>query len=203
MRQFFKTCKVHYCFSQELGELQPVRCRCRKFVSKEVASNLVNEGEADWLLIASNDAIIPTWDLVLKGRVGKTPRAHTIESAHMERYTERMGGNADNSDPADPEVMALFEEYHDIEMETRLGLFRGVGAELLKMKKDSDTYGNIAGESGRVLSDKIVRFADEAKSTAYAPDPFPWRGFGTSKEQRTPSGIGVFTNKKLDNIEGL
>lgn len=194
MRQFFKTSKVHHCFSQELGIPQPKKCKCRKFVSKEFATNLVVDGIADWLIVYP--AGVPSYDIVLKGIAGKTPRAQTIESAHIERYLGISG------DPDDPEIMERIEVYHDIEMENRLKLFRTVGLDLLQMKRQSDEFGNVIGAAGKVLSDKIITESDELKLNNAIDDPFVGEALFMpigAGDQRTVVGRDVpIGEEKLD-----
>lgn len=194
-RAFFKTCKVHSCFNQEMNEPQPKICKCRKLITKDMAQKLVDDGIAQWLTDYSGEVPIPSWNLVLCGRVGKTPRAHTIERAHMERYTERMyNPNFDNS-----ESQELLNQYHDIEMEVRLKLFGGIGSDLLRLKKDSDTYGSVEGIAGRVLVDKIMAEVDSIKWTAAKDDLYQGRAIFISlgNDQRTVGGVG----KTLDKSE--
>lgn len=189
MRAFFKTCKVHHCFSQELFEPRPSRCRCRKMISREFAAKLVADGVGDWLVVyPSGNA---TTDIVLKGRAGKTPRAQTIEKAHMERYAERLYSQVPDMD--DPEVMQLFEIYHDIEIESRLKLFKDIGLELVSHKHFSDGHGHIVGEAARVLVTKIIAQADAMKISAAIDDPFRGEAIFNSvgKDQRTCIGKNV------------
>ena len=131
MRAFFKTTKVHYCFHQEIGDPQPKKCKCRKFISKEFAEGLVADGIADWLVKFPEG--VNTTDIVLRNIVSKTPRAQTIEKAHIERFIDQIG----DLEFDDPEVTMLFDIYHDLEMESRLKLF-SVGKDLMKLKVSSD-----------------------------------------------------------------
>jgi hypothetical protein len=195
MRSFFKTCRVHHCHSPEMGEPLPKKCRCRKLISRDMASDLVKDGIANWMLDYSGEVPIPTWNIVLSGRVGKTPRAKTIEKADLERYTERMyNPNFDST-----ESQELINQYHDIEMETRLSLFGSIGSNLLRLKKDSDTYGNLEGVAGKVLVDKLMTEADSIKRTAAKDDQYQGRAIFTSlgNDQRTVGGVG----KTLDKPE--
>jgi hypothetical protein len=193
LRQFFKTSKVHHCFDQELGNPQPVKCKCRKFISKEFASELVANGTAEWLTVYPEG--VSSYDIVLKGITGKTPRAQTIEKAHIERY---MGISGD----FDPETMTRLEVYHDIEMENRLKLFRNVGLELLQLKQFSDTHGTVVGAAGQVLSDKIIADADKLKLDSAVDDPFIGEALFMpigAGDQRTVVGRDVEIGKeKLD-----
>jgi hypothetical protein len=160
-----------------------------------MAQKLVDDGVALWLIDYSGDVPIPSWHLVLSGRVGKTPRSHTIEKAHIERYTERMyNPNFDST-----ESQELINQYHDIEMETRLALFGSIGSNLLRLKKDSDTYGNLEGVAGKVLVDKLMTEADSIKRTAAKDDQYQGRAIFTSlgNDQRTVGGVG----KTLDKPE--
>ena len=174
-RAFFKTTLVHSCFSQELAEPQPKKCRCRKYVSKEQAQVLVNLGSADWLTDFSGDVPIPSWDVVLRGRQGKTPRTPTLERAHMERKLELEGEHGMRNPETIFEQTERFEQYHDIEIEERLQLFRGVGPELRELKNYSDTLKNLQGDGGRQVMEQIVYKADDLKARGFTPDPFPGR----------------------------
>jgi hypothetical protein len=160
-----------------------------------MASDLVKDGIANWMLDYSGEVPIPTWNIVISGRVGKTPRAKTIEKADLERYTERMyNPNFDST-----ESQELINQYHDIEMETRLSLFGSIGSNLLRLKKDSDTYGNLEGVAGKVLVDKLMTEADSIKRTAAKDDQYQGRAIFTSlgNDQRTVGGVG----KTLDKPE--
>jgi hypothetical protein len=48
-----QTVKVHFCFRQHLGEqIDPAKCKCRKWVTFEEAEQKVAEGRADWLILS-------------------------------------------------------------------------------------------------------------------------------------------------------
>ena len=168
-KDFFKTCEVHYCYSADLGEPRPKKCRCKKVVSREMASTLVQIGEADWIIDSATG--IPTWHVVLRGRTGKTPRANTIESAHMERYTEHSQNPAEAGD----ESIALLDEYHDTVIEARLKFFRVVAADLLALKKRSDAQGTMEGTAALITDASVIREADDIKLRGIMKDPFAGR----------------------------
>ena len=199
MRQYFKTCKVHHCFSQELSEPKPEKCRCRKFISKEFAAQLVADGVADYLIKYPEG--IPAYDVVLKGRAGKTPRTPTLEKAHIERFVDYTWSPDINDDENDVEISARFDEYQRIVIESRLKLFGSIGCDLIEHKKFSDTHGVLEGESGRVLADKIVQQADDMKKSVAIDDPFVGHAIFNpiGGDQRTCIGKDVpVDEKKLD-----
>lgn len=43
--------RLHNCFEPLLGEIQPKKCSCRKYVSLDEATVLVNSGMAQWIVI--------------------------------------------------------------------------------------------------------------------------------------------------------
>ncbi len=48
-----QTVKVHFCFKQHLGEqINPSRCKCRKWITFQEAEQKVAEGRADWLILS-------------------------------------------------------------------------------------------------------------------------------------------------------
>lgn len=205
MRQFFKTVKVHSCYSQDsfednwngfpvetkiesLDKLRPKKCRCKWWVSTQVATQLVADGVASWEIKFEGGFQTYGNDIVLSGRAGKTPRAQTIEKAHMERYTERLYHTQvfygdDNSE----EVMERDDIYHDIEIEARIKFFHMVGQDLWLVKKYSDMQGDLTGEEGRNLSNYIVQQADEMKFGVAKEDQFVGRAIFNSLgyDQRT------------------
>ena len=202
MRQFFKTTKVHYCFHQELGDPQPKKCKCRKFISKEFAEGLIADGVADWLI--TFPAGTPSTDIVMRNIASKTPRAQTIESAHIERYIDQIW-NIGNADFDDPEVLAHLDRYHDLEMESRLKLFGVVGLGLVNLKNSSDGYGDLSGEAGQVLVEKLVAEADEMKLSIAQNDTWIGRSvfMPLGGDQRTVGGVGVFVNKEDMRLDKL
>ncbi len=104
MRQFFKTIKVHHCYNFEACEPKPKTCKCRKFIAKSFAEDLVADGVADWVISYPIGTTI--YDaIILKGIAGKTPRAQTIEKAHIERYIGISG------DPDNPEDQSQIKRY--------------------------------------------------------------------------------------------
>ena len=201
MRHFFKTTKVHYCYSQELNEPQPKICKCRKFISREEATDHVANGIADWIVKYPEG--ISTYDIILKGIAGKTPRSQTIEKAHIERYVDQIW-NLGIAAFEDPEVLAHLDMYHDIEMIERLKLFRNIGLDLVAMKTASDDQGNLKGEAGRVLHDKIISEADTLKLASAIDDPFAGEAIFMaigSGDSRTVVGRDVpIGEEKLDKV---
>lgn len=199
MKQYFKTTKVHHCFNQEMNEPQPKTCKCRKFISREFASDLVANGIADWVIKFPEG--VSSYDIILKGIAGKTPRAQTIEKAHVERYVDQIW-NRGIAAFEDPELLMHLEMYHDIEMVERLKLFRNVGLELVAMKTASDDQGNLKGAAGHVLHDKIVAEADVLKLANAVDDPFlgeSWFMPIGAGDQRTVVGKDVpVGQEKLD-----
>lgn len=211
MSRYFKTSTVHSCFSQELNERKPRKCKCRRYVSHEKAIEMVNTGEANWLIDYSLNIPIPTWHIVLYGRVNKTPRSHTLERAHIERYLERQAyyqdlewifnEHIDAEKRAKAESVSLWDEYHSIEIEERLKLFYKSGPELLKLKKLSDSQGVLTGGTGKVLSDKLVDEANKIKQSNIIDDPFVGEAIFMpigAGDSRTEGGVGVTKIKKLD-----
>jgi hypothetical protein len=199
MRAFFKTTKVHHCFSQELNEPQPKKCKCRKFISKEFAGQLVQDGVADWIIKYPEG--ISTHDIIMKGIVGKTPRAQTIEKAHMQRYIDGVW-NLGNEAFDDPEVMQRLEAYHDIEMVERLKLFHNVGMDLVSKKNESDGFGTLTGAAGKVLNDKFMAEVDQLKFKNYPSDHYIGRAvlMAIGSDQRSTVGRDVeIGEEKLDN----
>src|ERR1700722_12452042 len=45
-----RTCRQHSCYAQEIGELKPDKCSCRKLISLEKAKDLVKRGTAQWVI---------------------------------------------------------------------------------------------------------------------------------------------------------
>lgn len=172
----FRTSLVHSCFSIELSEPQPRNCRCRKLVTRQQAVELVNQGAADWIIDYSGGVPIPTWNICYRGRVGKTPRAHTLETCNPVRAPRAFGQiergidfkmNHDEGQMArqmdaavmgDHEQMELFEFYHDLEMESRYRLFRGTSY-LTDAGEDKPVKEQTLPEHGNTLLDH-KKFSD-------------------------------------------
>lgn len=207
MKIIFRVSLVHSCHSADLGEPRPKRCTCRKLITKEQAIEMVKTGAADWLIDYRGEFPMPTWNVVLRGRAKQTPRSHTIERAHIERGLERQEYLAEQLWLSDEGQMArdieaaalggeqaeLFEVYHDLEMEERYNLFRGMvnpnGNELKELKKFSDTFGTITGPEGKYVSEIITGRADELKRKVALDDPFEGRClFPIGPDQRTYRG---------------
>lgn len=186
----FRTSLVHSCHAADKNEKRPEKCKCRKLVTREIAVEMVNHGEADWLINYKGEVPIPTWDVVYKGITGKTPRSHTLEKAHLERGVERRqslanqtwmsdeGAMAKNMDAAvmgDTEQAELFELYHDLEIQERYLLFRGCAKPLVELKKFSDTFGTVEGAEGKYVNDIIESGANKLKAEYVIDDPFEGR----------------------------
>lgn len=212
MSRYLKTSVVHSCFSQDLNERKPKRCKCRKFVSQETAHKLVTNGTADWLVDYTTDPPALTWHVVLTNRAKKTPRSKTIEKADIERYIEREVIEADKKwllgdkyqeDLA--EVMQLFNVYHDIEIEERLKLFNSsISPELIQLKKHSDNCRELTGDSGKVLADKVHEESDKLKSTVIIDDPWAGRAIFISiggTDQRTKHGLGKYVEMGKERLD--
>lgn len=175
---------MHSCFNPELGELLRQKCRCRKLISKEDASILVKTGRAEWVVGMDG---IPTWDVALSGRGNKTPRAATIEKAHMQRA---FGGEiSDDGDWVRRVESALdddgLNEREDIEidglitLESRMELF-ACREQLLELKQFSDKMNGSALESLEGLyamrtDRKVAEESDNLKFQTAKEDPFPGR----------------------------
>ncbi|SRR6266568_102798 len=77
---------VHTCYSIEAGDPKPTICACRKFVSSAVSKKLLAEGLAEYVL--KYDRKVPYHsgtEVCLVNRKKSTPRAATIEKAHILR----------------------------------------------------------------------------------------------------------------------
>lgn len=184
MRYLFRTILLHSCYNIELGERLPQKCRCRKLISKEDASALVKTGRAEWVVGMDG---IPTWDVCLVGRGNKTPRAATIEKAHMQRA---FGGEIDDAGEWVRKVESSLDddglnEREDIEidgmisLESRLELF-ACRKELADLKAFSDKLNRSALDSLEGLSAmrtdrKVSEEADKLKFEVAKDDPDPGR----------------------------
>lgn len=186
----FRTCLVHSCFSQDLSEPRPVKCKCRKLVSKETAIELVKNGTADWLVSYEDNFPKPTWNIVYRGRKSKTPRVSSSGRTQIERGLEKQYWVAEQtwllSEDRDAKRMEamiegaheqidLFEIEHDIAMEERCGFFHGCGKALLEHKKFSDTFGTVEGDEGKYVTEIIKSGADQLKLKFAMDDPFEGR----------------------------
>lgn len=195
----FRTSRVHSCFSQELSEPRPAVCKCRKLVTQAKAIEMVKTGEADWLIVYDGDVPRPSWHVVYRNRTSKTPRAHTLEKAHIQRALEKrdylaqqswlsdegqMSKNMELAAMGDQEQMELFELYHDLEIEERYSLFRGMNYKddkgvalnkLRELKKFSDTFGTVEGPEGKYVADIITGRAHQLKNSVAVDDPFEGR----------------------------
>lgn len=205
MSQDLKPCLVHSCHSADMNEPKPKKCSCKFRVSQKYAHQMVKNGEADWLIDYTKKIPNPTWDLVYRGRVAKTPRAHTLEKAHFERGLERQeyladqewlsddGAQARNIEAAamgETEQAELFELYHNLELEERYNLFHGCGKALRELKNFSDTFGVVTGTEGRYVAEIIEGHADTLKSANCLDDPFEGRTLFPmiGQDQRTNYG---------------
>lgn len=195
----FRTSLVHSCFSIDLNEPQPSKCKCRKLVTRDAAVELVKIGEADWVTRYDDQIPIPTWNVALRGRQKMVSRSHTLEKAHLERGLERrdqlmdaawlsdegtMSKNIELAAMGDYEQMELFELYHDLEIAERYNLFRGMARkddkgtqvnDLTELKKFSDTFGVVEGEEGRYVAEIITGRADQLKLAVAVDDPYEGR----------------------------
>lgn len=195
----FRTCLIHTCFSPELFEPRPEKCKCRKLVTPVRASEMVELGEANWVWDYSGKTPVKTWNIALNGRQAKTPRAHTLEKAHMERGLERKDYLAEQQWLSDEgkfmrnmealvsgaeEQAELFEVYHDLEIEERYNLFLGMNSKndkgesvnsLRELKKFSDTFGTVEGEEGRYVTEIITSRANQLKFEFAVDDPYEGR----------------------------
>lgn len=55
-----QTVKEHYCFKQHLGEqLDPEKCKCRKWITYEEAEQKIADGVADWLILSRTQVAGP------------------------------------------------------------------------------------------------------------------------------------------------
>jgi phospholipase C len=100
---------IHSCFDQAVGNPRPKNCRCKFRVTKEQATQLVEDGLASWLIVdwkkdAGGQSIpVTSWNLVWGAKqeeepgatvrsalAAKTPRVQTIEKAHIHRSTDPL-----------------------------------------------------------------------------------------------------------------
>src|SRR5271154_5672664 len=85
-----KTVAVHTCFSVELAEALPSLCACRRKITLHQAKRWVRTGLAEWISVGKrtyHDKIC-----MINGSAQRTPRAATIDKAHIERaYTSDHG----------------------------------------------------------------------------------------------------------------
>lgn len=150
---------------------------------------MVEQGIADWLLDYSHNPPRQLWDIVLRGRTTKTPRAHTLESYNPARAPHSFGqieraidrnmlsdrGACMNwierklDGGMEEEEAELFEEYHRLELEAKYFLF-GCGPELTKLREISDSLGTVSGESARIIEREIKARADAIKQKNLKPD---------------------------------
>lgn len=66
------------------------RCQCKKFVTKEEAKELVHQGQAEWVRMYSpTGKEYESTAAIVRSSANKTPRAQTIEKAHIERGLSR------------------------------------------------------------------------------------------------------------------
>jgi hypothetical protein len=85
-----KTVSVHTCFSLDLGEELPSLCACRRKITLFQAKRWVRTGLSEWIAVGKrtfHDKIC-----MINGSAQRTPRAATIDKAHIERaYTSDHG----------------------------------------------------------------------------------------------------------------
>lgn len=110
-----KTVRVHTCFSAE--DEMPSLCACRRMIFRHQADRWVRTGMAVWISIgkrAFRDKIC-----MLDGSAQRTPRAATIDKAHIERaYASDHG----------LEERVRIEEYGQLNREVLLALVQVVPA---------------------------------------------------------------------------
>jgi hypothetical protein len=78
-----KVVSVHTCFSVDLGEELPSLCACRRKITLHQAKRWVQTGLAEWISVGKrtfHDKIC-----MINGSAQRTPRAATIDKAHIER----------------------------------------------------------------------------------------------------------------------
>lgn len=177
-RIFFKTSLIHSCFSPDRGDLRPAKkCRCRKYVSRDEASKLVDMGAAQWVMddLAGKSTPVPTWNIALLGRTSKTPRAATLERSHLERGTELsdagyLAQNMQRVAEGEDEDRELFEVYHDLELQERLNLF-ACAPRLKQLKSESDKFNNLRDSISVRIADLVDRAATQLKNEVAVDDP--------------------------------
>lgn len=199
-RVIFRTSLVHSCYSAELGEPRPKKCKCRKLITKDQAIEWVKQGIAEWVINYEGGVPVPSWAVALRNRGAKTPRAQTIEKAHMQRGLERsdywaqqlwmadegqMAKDIEAAALGDEQSSERFEWYNETTMESRYEMFRGMmlpSAEdgtrqnkLQILKKLSDGFGTVVGPTAKYVSDVIVGRANQLKNEVAVSDPFPGR----------------------------
>lgn len=78
-----KTVRVHTCFSIQLGEELPTVCACNRTITLHQAQRWVRTGLSDWISVGKrtfHDKLC-----MINGSARRTPRAATIDKAHIER----------------------------------------------------------------------------------------------------------------------
>lgn len=218
-RIYFHTHLVHACFDPELYSVALIvpsrklreerftevlrlhdlalqqKCACKYWVSKEEVDEFLEMNLAEPLIDDRDEIFIPTRHLVVK-MAAKTPRAHTIEKAHMERGV--FSDNGKMADLLECGHYELIEQYHDIEVEERYRLFGiSVGKALLKLKKASDTLGTLEGQAGRYAEQVLLQQADRVKLETSTPDLFEGEPVLSyiGLDQRTSVSKNILTNK--------
>ena len=148
---------------------------------------MVEQGIADWLIDYSVDPPRLSWDIVLRYRSVKTPRAHTLESynpvraprafGHIERTIDfgmSDGGRCMNwverAADGETEERELFNAYFDSEMNVRYELFGERGPDLKRLKEISDTFGVQKGKAAIHLDRDIFHAADVIKQQGLKKD---------------------------------
>jgi hypothetical protein len=83
-RKIVKDVLVHNCHAA--GDKQPVKCRCKLYITHDEAKTQVKQGLADWMwFYPANGKPYQSHGAVVAVRGQKTPRAAMLEKAHMER----------------------------------------------------------------------------------------------------------------------
>lgn len=127
-----KGIRVHTCYNADLVEKPPDTCSCRKFVTRVVAEGFIGEGLATYLTGYDRPKLYTDLkQICMIGRHKRTPRAATIEKAHMEK-AYLFGG--------DQEERIRIEEYGALTKETWEGLVVFVDADWFDKQKELD-YG--------------------------------------------------------------
>jgi hypothetical protein len=75
--------KVHSCYSIELGDPLPAVCACNRWIHKHVADRWLEVGLASRVTI--NGRVVKDQICIVGGSALRTPRAATIDRAHIFR----------------------------------------------------------------------------------------------------------------------
>ena len=158
----------------------PERCKCKKTVSEEQAKRLIARGDA--LDFATRMAVFAEGPIVQIGKLLRTPRSATIESAHISRLVETGSAIKAKSKFTDKQLRAM----HDaVELEKR----ERAQEESMRL----DIYGELTAAARR---EWIVQVKAEEYDAAKRRD---WGRalFTNYKEGRTQGGIGIDVDRIL------